>query len=107
MATIFMAKKVNIHLVKKTNMEKNRSFSIVFKYGGDIALKVGNFKESWLWRRRFGHLNFYRLKLLSQNNIIVELSSCIENKEGDCEGYALGKHHRQAFPKGVAWKEST
>lgn len=88
-------------------MEKNRNFSIVFKYGGYIALKVGNFKESWLWRKRFGHLNFYRLKLLSQNNVIVELSSCIENKEGGCEVCALGKHHRQPFPRGVARKEST
>ncbi|XP_024038281.1 uncharacterized protein LOC112097328 [Citrus clementina] len=47
-------KKDNMHLVKKINMEKNRSFMIVLKYGGDIALKVNNLEESWLWHRRFG-----------------------------------------------------
>ena len=41
-------KKDNMHLVKKINMEKNRSFPILFKYGGDIALKVNNLEESWL-----------------------------------------------------------
>ena len=86
-------KKDNMHLVKKINMEKNRSFPIVLKYGGDIALKVNNLEESWLWHRRFGHLDFHGLKLLSQNNMVMGLPSCIEDKEGVCEGCALGKHH--------------
>ena len=86
-------KKDNMHLVKKINMEKNRSFMIVLKYGGDIALKVNNLEESWLWHRRFGHLDFHGLKLLSQNNMVMGLPSCIEDKEGVCEGCALGKHH--------------
>ena len=103
MAAEFMIKD-NMHLVKKINIEKNRSFSIVFKYEGDIALKVNNLEESWLWHRRFGHLNFHGLKLLSQNNMVVGLPSCIEDREGVCKGCALGKHHRQPFLKGVGWR---
>ena len=36
--------------------------------------------------------------------MVVGLPSCIEDKEGVCEGCALGKHHRQPFPKGVRWR---
>ncbi|KAK0594583.1 hypothetical protein LWI29_036706 [Acer saccharum] len=85
-------------------MEKNRSFPIVFKYEGNVALKMDTVDESWLWHRRFGHLNFHGLKLLSQKNMVVGLPTCIEDKDGVCEGCALGKHHRQAFPKEVAWR---
>ena len=75
-------------------------FSNCFKYGGDMALKVDNLQESWLWHKIFGHLNFYGLKLLSQNNMVVGLPRCIADKEGVCEDCALGKHHRKSL-----WKE--
>ena len=43
---------------------KNRSFMLKFQYAKDVALKTETMDESWLWHRRFGHLNFGSLKLL-------------------------------------------
>ena len=36
--------------------------------------------------------------------MVMGLPSCIEDKEGVCEGCALGRHHQQPFPKGVGWR---
>lgn len=91
-------------VVNKIKMEKNRSFPLIFKYGGNFALKAESVDESWLWHRRLGHLNFHGLKLLCQKNMVQGLPTCIEEKNEVCEGCALGKHHRKPFPKGVAWR---
>ena len=45
-------------------MEKNKSFPIVFKYAKNVALKMEDVEETWLWHRRFRHLNFNSLKML-------------------------------------------
>ena len=58
--------------------------------------------ESWLWHRRLGHLNFQSLKNLQQKNMVYGLPNIQEVKEV-CEGCALGKHHRESFPK-KAWR---
>ncbi|RVW58020.1 Retrovirus-related Pol polyprotein from transposon RE1 [Vitis vinifera] len=57
-----------------------------------------------LWHRRFGHLNFNSLKMLCQRKMVQGLPNTIEEKNEVCDGCALGKHHRQSFPKGVAWR---
>ncbi|KAL6316066.1 hypothetical protein AAG906_015573 [Vitis piasezkii] len=85
-------------------MEKNRSFPIVFKYVENVALRMEDVEETWLWHRRFGHLNFNSLKMLCQRKMVQGLPNTIEEKNEVCDGCALGKHHRQSFPKGVAWK---
>jgi hypothetical protein len=51
-------------------MAPNRSFPLTFKYTKDMALKVGVLDESWLWHKRFGHLNFQSLKLIHQKNVV-------------------------------------
>ncbi|RVW80415.1 Retrovirus-related Pol polyprotein from transposon TNT 1-94 [Vitis vinifera] len=61
-------------------------------------------EEAWLWHRRFGHLNFNSLKMLCQRKMVQGLPNIIEEKNEVCDGCALGKHHRQSFPKGVAWR---
>ena len=92
------------NLVKKIKMEKNRSFPIVFKYVENVALRMEDVEEAWLWHRRFGHLNFNSLKMLCQRKMVQGLPNAIEEKNEVCDGCALGKHHRQSFPKGVAWR---
>ena len=57
-------KKQRRNLVKKIKMEKNKSFPIVFKYAKNVALKMEDVEETWLWHRRFRHLNFNSLKIL-------------------------------------------
>jgi GAG-pre-integrase domain len=52
---------------------------------------------SWLWHKRFGHVNFENLKLLSRNNIVHDLPTI--EKKNVCEACALGKIHREIFLK--------
>ncbi|RVW40547.1 Retrovirus-related Pol polyprotein from transposon TNT 1-94 [Vitis vinifera] len=92
------------NLVKKIKMEKNKSIPIVFKYAENVALRNEDVEEAWLWHRRFGHLNFNRLKMLCQRKMVQRLPNTIEEKNEICEDCDLGKHHRQSFSKGVAWR---
>ena len=103
--TIYEKKNKN-QIVANIKMEKNRSFPISFKYPSKVALKVDVLDDSWLWHRRFGHLNFQSLKHLQQHNMVHGLPTIQEAKEV-CEGCAIGKHHRESFPKGKAWRAST
>ena len=59
--------------------------------------------ESWLWHKRYGHLNFQSLKSLHQMNMVYGLS-IIQDKKKIYEGCALRKQHREAFPKEHAWR---
>jgi transposase InsO family protein len=98
---IIRDKKAGNSIIAKVKME-NRSFPLNFKHSNDKAFRmVAN--DSWLWHKRLGHLNFQGLKLLEQKNMVYGLPK-IEEKHEVCEGCALGKHHRQPFPKGVAWR---
>ena len=82
----------------KVKMEKNKRFSLTFRYAKNVALKIDVVNESWLWHRRFGHLNFESLKNLQQKNMVYGLPFLQEVKQV-CEGYALGKYHRESFRK--------
>ena len=101
---IIYDKEQRINLVKKIKMEKNKSIPIVFKYAENVALRNEDVEEAWLWHRRFGHLNFNRLKMLCQRKMVQRLPNTIEEKNEICEDCDLGKHHRQSFSKGVAWR---
>ena len=53
-----------------------------------------------IWHLCFGHLGYDNLKLLDNKSLVVSLSS--DQKEafdGQCEGCAFGKQHRNPFPK--------
>lgn len=91
------------HVMARIPMEKNRNFPLTFKYAENMAMKAQVMDESWLWHLRLGHLNFQSLKVLHNKNMVHGLSK-IEEMQHVCEGCALGKHHRQPFPKGVAWR---
>lgn len=99
---IFDKKRTN-QVVAKVKMEKNRNFSLTFQYTKNVVLKMDVLDKSWLWHRRLGHLNFQSLKNLQQKNMVYGLPTIEEAKEV-CEGCALGKHHREAFPKEKAWR---
>ena len=84
-------------------MTKNRNFPLFLKYMKNLILMARQVDDSWLWHRRFGHLNFISLKLLFQKNMVYKLPTILE-KDDVCEDCILGKHHCQPFPKEVAWK---
>ncbi|KAK3007873.1 hypothetical protein RJ639_014795 [Escallonia herrerae] len=45
-------------VVTKIKMEKNINFPINFRYTSGVAMKASIVEDSWLWHRRFGHINF-------------------------------------------------
>ncbi|KAL6320112.1 hypothetical protein AAG906_004621 [Vitis piasezkii] len=71
--------------------ERRRNLlSIVFKYVENVALRMEDVEETWLWHRRFGHLNFNSLKMLCQRKMVQGLPNTIEEKNEVCDGCALG-----------------
>jgi len=56
---------------------------------------------SKLWHERLGHLNYGKMKVLSK--MVVGLPH-ISSSKGVWEGCVLGKHHRDMFDKGKAWR---
>ncbi|KAK3012458.1 hypothetical protein RJ639_010381 [Escallonia herrerae] len=57
-------------VVKKIKMQSNISFPFTLKYMKSVALKVEIKDGSWLWHKRFRHLNFQELELLFQKGMV-------------------------------------
>ncbi|XP_074363933.1 uncharacterized protein LOC141704625 [Apium graveolens] len=83
-------------LVTKIQMKRGRSFQLMFNYDADLALKAHLKDESLLWHKRLGHIHSQGLKELK--NMVYGLPQVEDNNEV-CEGCAMGKHHRNSFPK--------
>ena len=62
--------------------------------------------ENWLWHLRFGHLNFGGLNLLNRKGMVRGLP-LIEKPDSLCEGFILGKQHRESFPSGKSIREKS
>jgi GAG-pre-integrase domain len=90
-------------LMATVNMERHRNFSLTLKPARNVALKVKVEDVSWLWHKRLGHVNFESLKMLCRKNMVYGLPN-IEDKKDVCEACALGKIHRETFPKEKAWR---
>ena len=59
--------------------------------------------ELWKWHLRFGHLNFRRLKLLSNISMVNGLP-IVKESEYVCEACILGKQQRNSFLSGKSWR---
>lgn len=53
---------------------------------------------SELWHARLGHINYIKLQDMVRG--LTNISAC----KGVCEECVLGKHHREPFDSGKAWK---
>jgi hypothetical protein len=63
--------------------------------------------QAWLWHSRYGHLHFRALRDLVSKNMVKGMP-LIDRVEKFCDGCALGKQHRQPFPKVANYRaEST
>ncbi|XP_060974068.1 uncharacterized protein LOC133039239 [Cannabis sativa] len=91
-----------INDVLLVKMKENGCFPIQWRYASSVAMQAQT-DESWLWHRRFGHFNFYGLKILKQKNMMRDLLA-IKEISTVCEGCMLGKQHRQPFPSGKTWR---
>lgn len=70
MCRIYDKVKNKRELMTVVNMEKNRNSPLILKLIRGVALKVCVEDMSWLWHKRFGHVNFESLKLLNKKNSV-------------------------------------
>ncbi|BBG94303.1 hypothetical protein Prudu_002549 [Prunus dulcis] len=75
-------------VIAKVKMERNRNFPIEFQYAEVAAMKADVVQDSWLWHKRFCHLNFQGLKLLQKNSMVNGLPEIKETTDVN-EGSAL------------------
>lgn len=99
MCRIFEKKNKN-QAIAEVKMERNRNFPLIFNYN---ALKAEVEDQSWLWHKRYCHLNFQGLKLLKERNMVDGLPE-LQNEKNPCEGCIMGKHHKMPYPKGRSWR---
>lgn len=95
-------KKNNGQVIAKVKTEKNINLPIEFYYE-NVSLKYEALDDSWLWYKRYCHLNFYGLKLLSQKKMVDGLPT-INSSLQPCEACIMGKQHKVSFPKGRSWR---
>ncbi|KAM1219743.1 hypothetical protein ACFX2G_047776 [Malus domestica] len=93
------------NLVAKIPMKGNKSFPLKLQPKMQIALKDGVCQSSMIWHKRLGHLNMGSLRQLKVQDMLLGLP---EFKVIDeiCEGCALRKHCKDAFPKKASWRAS-
>ncbi|CAL8146975.1 unnamed protein product [Prunus armeniaca] len=89
-------------VIAKVKMERNRNFPIEFQYAEVAAMKANVVQDSWLWHKRFCHLNFQGLKLLQKNSMVNGLPEIKETTDV-CEGCIMGKQNCNSFPRQSTW----
>jgi hypothetical protein len=92
-------------LVLKTPLAKNRTFQANMKAVKLSCLSVMvKDEDSWLWRYRFGHLNFRGLNQLVDKDMILGVPK-IELPNTVCDTCLLGKQPRNAFSSSAASRQ--
>ncbi|KAI5333988.1 hypothetical protein L3X38_024121 [Prunus dulcis] len=104
MAIIFDDGSLN-NVVAKVVMGGNRCFPLSLESMTPTVRKVSVIEDSWIWRRRLGHLNFVSMKKMQHMEMVTGLPVLTEMKDV-CEGCVSGKHHREKFNKEEAWGAS-
>lgn len=89
-------------LLLKVNRAKNKLFPVTSS-DENQALAASVYDHNWIWHHRYGHLNFQSLKLMSDQDLVLGLPK-IQHENDVCESCALGKQHRDSFPKRHAWR---
>jgi len=62
-------------------------------------------KETQLWHKRFGHLNFRGLNTLAQKQMVIRLPS-LKTSTAVCTTCLIDKQHRETIPKSSTWRAS-
>lgn len=92
-----------------TSMSGNRMFYLSASMTASNSLclqtEVNCERESNLWHRRFGHLNYQGLRTLAYKNL-VDGVPVIKVPEKLCEVCLVGKQYRASFPKQSSWRAS-
>nr|XP_028952455.1 uncharacterized protein LOC114822291 [Malus domestica] len=93
------------NLIARVPMKGNRSFPMKLQSGIHIAYRASVCPSTAMWHRRLGHLNMSSLKLMQEQELVVELPE-IKVIKGVCEGCVLGKQCREAFPREATTRAS-
>ncbi|WJX17845.1 hypothetical protein P8452_07710 [Trifolium repens] len=84
-------------LIFKTAQSKNRIYKTQIKAIEATCLSAtAEEKDSDLWHKRYGHLNFKSLSMLNSKCMVLGLPSVITPVD-TCTTCLLGKHHRSSF----------
>jgi len=87
-------------LVLKSPLAKNRTFHTRLILPKNQCLKATTTEDmSWLWHRRYGHLNFSSLKKLADRGMVTGLPETLTVPGKVCEDCLVGKQPRNAFKK--------
>ncbi|KAI5348415.1 hypothetical protein L3X38_001302 [Prunus dulcis] len=93
-------------LIACVPMKGNRCFPLSLEYvKSSMANKVTVEESSWLWHKRYGHLNYTSLMLLQDKEMEQGLPRLQVTKHV-CSGCATGKGHREPFDKEKVWRAS-
>lgn len=84
-------------LIMKVKKSFNRLYKIILENSESKCLVSSCDKESWLWHKRFGHVNFKAIKLMSSTQMVHGMPSV--NVPGEiCRGCLQSKQTRRPFP---------
>ncbi|GAU33536.1 hypothetical protein TSUD_143290 [Trifolium subterraneum] len=93
-------------LILKTAQSQNRTFKTQVKTIEVECLATSTEdKDSDLWHRRYGHLNFKSLSMLNSKNMVLGLPSVIAPVD-TCTTCLLGKHPRSSFKSNLPMRSS-
>lgn len=62
-----------------------------------VCLMASITNDPWLWHARYGHLNFYALRKLADENLVKGLPQ-LEQVNQVCDCCVISKQHRTSFP---------
>ncbi|KAK2404089.1 hypothetical protein QL285_053465 [Trifolium repens] len=98
------------NLILKSIQSKNRTFKTQLKVVEHecLAASTGEHsqnKDTELWHKRYGHLNFKSLSLLNSKNMVLGLPSVIAPVE-TCTTCLLGKQPRDSFKNHLPMRSS-
>ncbi|GAU49921.1 hypothetical protein TSUD_180390 [Trifolium subterraneum] len=93
-------------LILKTTQSQNRTFKTQVKtIEVECLVAFTEDKDSDLWHRRYGHLNFKSLSMLNSNNMVLGLPSVIAPVD-TCTTCLLGKHPISSFKSNFPMRSS-
>jgi hypothetical protein len=85
-------------LLMKVLRSSNRLYVQSMEMAQPVSLVMKGAEGAWLWHARYGHLNFWALKLLAREELVGGMPK-IEHIEQLCTGCLVGKQRRAQFPR--------
>ena len=84
-------------MIIKAPMSSNKTFKIEIQIQQDQeCLSVTEDTKSWLWHKRYGHLNFKRLRMMSNNKIVTGITN-VQQPSKVCDSCCESKQSRKSY----------